>query len=245
MNWALDPQMWLSLLTLTVLEIVLGIDNIIFIAILAGKLPSDRQASARSLGLMLGLVCRVLLLCSVFWLTRLTKVLFEVAGHGFSGKDLVMLGGGVFLIWKSVKEVHGALEGGDHEHTSRVRASFGAVIAQIVLIDIVFSLDSVITAVGVAQQIGVMIAAVMLAMGVMLAASGSISAFVQRHPTVKMLALSFLMMVGVMLVAEGCGQHINKGYIYFAMAFSFLVETLNIRARTKAKAKPVELHSEF
>ncbi len=245
MNWVTDPQIWLSLLTLTVLEVVLGIDNIVFISILAGKLPADQQPRARTLGLMLGLLCRVILLCSVFWLTRLTASLFELGGRGFSGKDLVMLGGGLFLIWKSVREVHGSLEGEDHEHGSRVKTSFTAVISQIVLIDIVFSLDSVITAVGVASKIGVMIAAVMIAMGVMLAASGVISAFVQKHPTVKMLALSFLLMVGVMLVAEGCGQHIEKGYIYFAMAFSFAVETLNIRARSRRKAKPVELRSEY
>ena len=244
MLWLTDPQIWISFLTLTVLEIVLGIDNIIFISILAGKLPPDQQPQARTVGLLLALVTRVLLLCSIFWLTRLTDNLFAVLGHGFSGKDLVMLSGGLFLIWKSVHEIHGNLEGGDHAKSGGRRLAFSAVIAQIVLIDIVFSLDSVITAVGLGRGIGVMIGAVVAAMIVMLAASGAISAFVDKHPTIKMLALSFLLLVGVVLIGDGFGQHIEKGYIYFAMAFSFGVEMLNITMRNK-RAKPVELRTRF
>ncbi len=239
-----DPQVWISLVTLTVMEIVLGIDNIIFIAILSGRLPKEQQPRARTLGLSVAMVTRILLLCSIFWLTRLTDPLFAVFGHGLSGKDLVMLSGGVFLIWKSVNEIHGSLEGEEEQKTGAVKSAFSAVVAQIIVVDIVFSLDSVITAVGLAQQISVMIAAVMLAMGVMMWASGPISAFVHKHPSVKMLALSFLLLVGVMLVGEGFGQHINKGYVYFAMAFSFAVEMLNIRTRAK-RAKPVELRSQY
>ena len=242
MPWLTDPQIWISFVTLTVLEIVLGIDNIIFISILAGKLPPEQQGRARTLGLMLALVTRILLLCSIFWLTKLTGELFAVFGHGFSGKDLVMLGGGLFLIWKSVHEIHGNLEGEEHGGAGERRLEFAAVIAQIVVVDIVFSLDSVITAVGLVKQIGVMITAVVMAMIVMLLASKAIGDFVNKHPTIKMLALSFLLLVGVVLIADGCGQHIEKGYIYFAMAFSFLVEMLNIKMRGK-RAKPVELRS--
>ena len=239
-----DPQFWISLLTLTVLEIVLGIDNIIFISILSGKLPAAQQARARSLGLMVALVTRILLLCSIFWLTKLTGELFRVFAHPVSGKDIVMLGGGLFLLWKSVHEIHGSLEGEDHAQSGRVGATLASVIAQIVVIDIVFSLDSVITAVGLARHLEVMIAAIVLAMIVMLAASGAISGFVHRHPTIKMLALSFLLLVGVVLVADGCGQHVEKGYIYFAMAFSFAVEMLNIKMRAR-RAKPVDLRSQY
>jgi predicted tellurium resistance membrane protein TerC len=261
MEWITDPNIWISLITLTVLEIVLGIDNIIFISILAGKLPEAQQGKARTIGLMLALITRVLLLCSIFWLTKLIDPLFTffrdeggwhfIAGKlaeeaeqrrfafGMSGKDLVLFCGGLFLLWKSVHEIHGNLEGEEHEQGSKVRATMSSVITQIVIIDIVFSLDSVITAVGLAQEIGVMIAAVVLAMGVMLVAAGPISNYVNRHPTIKMLALSFLLLVGVVLVADGLHHHIQKGYIYFAMAFSFAVEMLNIRARTKKK-KPVE-----
>jgi len=239
-----QPDFWISLLTLTVLEIVLGIDNIIFISILSGKLPAEQQARARSLGLMLALVTRILLLCSIYWLTKLIDPLFHVIAHPVSGKDLVMLSGGLFLLWKSVHEIHTSLEGEDHAQGGKVGATFASVIAQIVVIDIVFSLDSVITAVGLAKHIQVMIAAVVLAMIVMLAASGAISAYVHRHPTIKMLALSFLLLVGVVLVADGCGQHIEKGYIYFAMAFSFAVEMLNIKMRAR-RAKPVDLRSQY
>lgn len=242
MEWISDPNLWISLLTLTILEIVLGIDNIIFISILAGKLPPDQQAKTRTLGLTIALVTRVLLLFSIFWLTKLTTDLFTVFGNGFSGKDLVMLFGGLFLLWKSVHEIHGNLEGEDHskDNTGKAAVTAASVIMQIVVVDIVFSLDSVITAVGLVKQIGVMIAAVILAMVVMLVAAGPISDFVNRHPTVKMLALSFLLLVGVLLVADGFGQHIEKGYIYFAMAFSFGVEMLNINMRKK-HAKRVEL----
>ena len=244
MHWLAEPQTWISLITLTVLEIVLGIDNIIFISILAGKVRKEEQKKARSLGLMMALVTRVILLCSIFLLTKLTKPLFEVAGHHFTGKDLVLLAGGLFLIWKSVHEIHGSLEGEEHGHSSgKGVATLGAVVAQIAVIDIVFSLDSVITAVGMAQRVEVMIAAVILAMAVMLMASGAISDFVNRHPTVKMLALSFLLLVGVVLVGDGLGHHIEKGYIYFAMAFSFGVEMLNLRA--KSKRKPVELRTPY
>ena len=235
-----DPNLWISLLTLTALEIVLGIDNIIFISILAGKLPAAEQGRARTTGLLLALITRVLLLCSIFWLTRFTHPLFTLLGHGFSGKDLVMIGGGLFLLWKSVHEIHSSVEGDEHGQSTQRRVAVAAVIAQIVVIDIVFSLDSVITAVGLAQQIEVMISAVVLAMGVMIVASKPISDFVNRHPTLKMLALSFLTLVGVVLIADGCGQHIEKGYIYFAMAFSFGVEMLNLRLRKK-QARPGEI----
>lgn len=258
-SWITQPDIWIGLATLTVLEIVLGIDNIIFISILAGKLPPEQQGKARTLGLTLALVTRILLLCSIFLLTKLTKELFHAFGQGISGKDLVLILGGLFLIWKSVHEIHTSLEGENHEKSTKVRATLGAVIAQIIVVDIVFSLDSVITAVGMVKEIGVMIAAVTLAMGVMLVAAGSISNFVNRHPTIKMLAISFLLLVGVVLVAEGFGQHVSKGYIYFAMAFSFGVEMLNMRARAKhkpvelrtltmraqAKKEPVELRSEY
>ena len=243
MEWLADPQIWISLTTLTLLEIVLGIDNIIFISILAGKLPADQQNKARTVGLMLALITRIILLSMIFVVTQLKQELFQAFGHGFTGKDLVLLAGGLFLIWKSVHEIHGHLEGEEHEKSSKVKATMRAVLIQIVLIDIVFSLDSVITAIGLVKQIGVMIAAVIIAMVVMIIAAKSISDFVNRHPTVKMLALSFLLMIGVMLVAEGFGQHINKGYIYFAMAFSLLVEMLNIRAR--GKKKPVELRQAY
>ena len=239
-----DPAFWISLITLTVLEIVLGIDNIIFISILAGKLPAAQQGRARTLGLMIALVARVILLCSIFWLTKLTGELFRVLAHPVSGKDLVMLSGGLFLLWKSVHEIHGSLEGEDHAQGAKGGTTLGSVIAQIVVIDIVFSIDSVVTAVGLAQHIEVMIAAVILAMLVMLAASGAISAFVNRHPTIKMLALSFLLLVGVVLIADGCGQHVEKGYIYFAMAFSFAVELMNIKMRAR-RVKPVDLRSEY
>ncbi len=245
MEWLSDPAAWVSLLTLTVLEIVLGVDNIIFISILAGKLPPEQQAKARTIGLSLALITRVLLLASIFWLTKLTTPLFHLMGHGFSGKDLVLLGGGLFLLWKSVHEIHTNLEGEDHAKSGRVGATMASVIGQIVIIDIVFSLDSVITAVGLARQIGVMITAVIIAMGVMLAAAGAISDFVNRHPTIKMLALSFLLLVGVVLVADGLGHHIEKGYIYFAMAFSFGVEMLNLKMKAKAAAKPVALRREY
>ena len=244
MEWLLDPQIWISLLTLTVLEIVLGIDNIIFISILAGKLPKEQQAKARKLGLMLALITRILLLCSITWLMGLTKPLFTlpILDHGLSGRDLILLIGGLFLIGKSVVEVHEKLEGEEgHANPSRKGAKFTAVIVQILLLDIVFSLDSVITAVGMASNLWVMITAVIIALAMMLMFAGAISDFVNRHPTLKMLALSFLILIGVTLVGESLGQHIPKGYIYFSMAFAFGVEMLNLKLR--AKVAPVELRS--
>ena len=248
MHWLTDPQIWISFLTLTLLEIVLGIDNIIFISILAGKLPAAEQAKARKLGLSLALITRVLLLMSLTWLMGLTKPLFTlpVLDHGLSGRDLILLLGGLFLIGKSVVEVHEKLEGDDgHASEGKRRVSFAAAIVQILLLDIVFSLDSVITAVGMANNLAVMVAAVVVALGVMLVFAGAISDFVNRHPTLKMLALSFLILIGVTLVGESLGQHIPKGYIYFSMAFAFGVEMLNLRLRSKAKAKPVELHQPY
>ncbi|GAB1488314.1 TerC family protein [Opitutaceae bacterium] len=247
MEFLADPQIWISLLTLTALEIVLGIDNVIFISILAGKLPRDQQPKARQLGLMLALVTRILLLMSISWLMGLTRPLFTlpILDQGLSGRDLILLIGGLFLIGKSVVEIHEKLEGEDgHATPTKAAASFTGVIIQILLLDVVFSLDSVITAVGMANNIWVMVTAVIIALGVMLAFAGTISDFVNRHPTLKMLALSFLILIGVTLVGESLGQHIPKGYIYFSMAFAFLVEMLNLRLRTKSQsAHPVELRS--
>ncbi len=247
MEWLLDPQIWISLLTLTVLEIVLGIDNIIFITILAGKLPRDQQPKARQLGLSLALITRILLLCSITWLMGLTKPLFTVPllNHGLSGRDLILLIGGLFLIGKSVVEIHEKLEGEEgHANPAKGSTQFAGVIVQIMLLDIVFSLDSVITAVGMASNLWVMIAAVIIALGIMLVFAGAIGDFVNHHPTLKMLALSFLILIGVTLVGESLGQHIPKGYIYFSMAFAFGVEMLNLRLRKKSQAAhPVELRS--
>jgi predicted tellurium resistance membrane protein TerC len=238
-----DPQAWIALVTLLALEIVLGVDNIVFISILAGKLPVDQQKRARNMGLSLALITRILLLLSISWIIRLTAPLFSVMGHEVSGRDLILIGGGLFLIAKSTHEMHQRLEGEEGESSRRVAASFSGVIIQILLLDIVFSLDSVITAVGMVDRIEIMITAVILAMGVMLLAAGSIAGFVERHPTVKMLALAFLLLIGTTLIAEGIDQHIPKGYIYFAMAFSLFVETLNLRA--KKVAQPVHLHEPY
>jgi predicted tellurium resistance membrane protein TerC len=249
MDWLSDPQIWVSLITLTLLEIVLGIDNVIFISILAGKLPAEQQKKARNLGLSLALITRVLLLLSLTWVMGLTRPLFTlpVLDREVTGRDLVLLLGGLFLIWKSVREVHEKLEDDDgHATKGKARATFTSVIIQILILDIVFSLDSVITAVGMANEVGVMIAAVIIALIVMLVFAGTISDFVNRHPTLKMLALSFLILIGVALVAEGMGQHIPKGYIYFSMAFAFGVEMLNLKLRSKeTKNKPVELHQPY
>jgi predicted tellurium resistance membrane protein TerC len=249
MDWITQPEIWISLFTLTALEIVLGIDNIIFISILAGKLPAEQQAKARQLGLSLALITRVLLLMSLTWIMGLTKPLFTlpVLHQGVTGRDLVLLLGGLFLIWKSVKEVHEKLEAADgHATAGRTHVSFAGVIVQILLLDIVFSLDSVITAVGMANNLWVMVAAVVIALGVMLKYAGAISDFVNHHPTLKMLALSFLILIGVTLVGEGLGQHIPKGYIYFSMAFAFGVEMLNLKLRKKQdKVAPVELHQPY
>ncbi len=244
MNWLTDPQAWIALLTLTSLEIVLGIDNIIFISILAGKLPGEQQKRARILGLLAAMVSRLLLLFSLTWIMKLTQPLFNIFNQDISGRDLILLIGGLFLIAKATHEIHNKLEGAEGESDAKVRASFAGVIIQIMVIDIVFSLDSVITAVGMVQDISIMVIAVVVSVGFMLFFSGAISDFVQRHPTVKMLALAFLILIGVNLVAEGLGQHIPKGYTYFAMAFSVLVEMLNLRLR-RAPVEPVHLRQEF
>ena len=241
MDWIADPQVWIALLTLTSLEIVLGIDNIIFISILTGKLPAAQQTKGRLLGLQMAMLTRVALLFSLTWIMRLTAPLFSLPGTEVSGRDLILILGGLFLIAKSTFEIHDKLGGAEGEHGgAKPKASFMAVIVQIALLDIVFSLDSVITAIGMTDRIWVMVAAVMLAVGVMMLSAGAISNFVHRHPTVKMLALSFLLLIGVTLIAEGFDQHIPKGYIYFAMAFSVFVEMLNLRVRGKA-APPIEL----
>jgi predicted tellurium resistance membrane protein TerC len=240
-----DPQMWISLVTLTLLEIVLGIDNIVFISILAGKLPKEQQGKARQLGLSLALITRIMLLCGLAWMVRLTQPLFYVFDHGVSGRDGILLVGGMFLLWKSTREIHHKLEGEDGEVTRKLVPRFAAVIIQILLLDIVFSLDSVITAVGMAKQLGVMIAAVVIALGFMLVFAKYLSDFIDRHPTLKMLALSFLILIGCALVAEGFHKEIPKGYIYFSMAFSVGVEMLNIRLRSKRKGTKVELHQPY
>jgi predicted tellurium resistance membrane protein TerC len=247
MAWLTNPESWIALLTLTVLEIVLGIDNVIFISILAGKLPGERQAQARRLGLFLAMFIRIGLLASLAWIVSLTRPLLTVFGQGVSGRDLILLGGGLFLLAKATREIHERLEGEEGEASARAAASFAGVIVQILLLDIVFSLDSVITAVGMANQLAIMIAAVVIAVGVMMAASGAIGDFVARHPTVKMLALSFLLLIGMSLVAEGFGQHVSKGYIYFAMGFSVFVEMLNLRMRKKAggPVPPVHLREPY
>ncbi|MBA3352993.1 MAG: TerC family protein [Blastocatellia bacterium] len=244
MEWLADPQLWIAFATLTVLELVLGIDNVIFISILSGKLPAEQQARARYIGLTLALVMRVILLFSLSWIIGLTAPLFTTFGHPVSGRDLVLLIGGLFLIGKSTHEIHGSLEGEEGEASKKVYASFASVIVQITLLDIVFSLDSVITAVGMVNNLWIMVSAVVISIIAMMMFAGSIGAFVQRHPTIKMLALSFLLLIGVTLVAEGAGQHIPKGYIYFAMAFSVLVEVLNMTLRRKSK-EPVHLHNAF
>jgi predicted tellurium resistance membrane protein TerC len=243
MEWLADPQIWIAFLTLTVLELVLGIDNVIFISILAGKLPGEQQQRARIIGLALALIMRVILLFSLTWVMTLTTPLFSVFGYGISGRDLILIIGGLFLIAKATHEIHGSLEGEEGHASKKVYASFASVITQIVLLDIVFSLDSVITAVGMVEQIEIMIAAVVISIGAMMLFAAPIGGFVQRHPTVKMLALSFLLLIGVMLLAEGFHQKIPKGYIYFAMAFSVVVEILNMRLRRKAE--PVHLHNPY
>ncbi len=241
MDWLLNPEAWVALATLTALEIVLGIDNIIFISILTGKLPQHQQAKGRSVGLALAMLMRIGLLFSLSWVMSLTKPLFEILDHAISGRDLILIFGGLFLLAKSTHEIHDKLEGEEaHGGSGAGRAAFWPIIIQIMLLDIVFSLDSVITAVGMSNQIAVMVAAVMIAVGVMMVFSGAISQFVHNHPTVKILALSFLLLIGVNLIAEGFHQHIPKGYVYFAMAFSLFVEMLNLRIRG-AKVHPVEL----
>jgi len=243
LEWITNPESLIALLTLTVLEIVLGIDNIIFISILSGKLPKEQQNKARLTGLALAMISRILLLFSIVWIMKLTLPLFTVLGQEISGRDIILIAGGLFLIGKSTFEIHDKLEGEDTHSSGRTVKSFSNVIVQILLLDIVFSLDSVITAVGMAKELIIMVLAVMIAVGVMMVSSKSISEFVEKHPTVKMLALSFLLLIGVSLIAEGLEQHIPKGYIYFAMAFSIFVEMLNLKM--KSKAKPVALKNRF
>lgn len=241
-GWVTQPDAWLAFGTLLLLEVVLGIDNVIFISILAGKLPAAQRARARTIGLLAAMLMRLGLLASIAWIVSLQNDLFEAFGRGFSGRDLILLGGGLFLIYKAVKEMHEQLEGPHETATGTgkiVQHNFAAIIAQIMVLDIVFSLDSVITAVGMADDIGVMVSAVVLTVAIMLFAAGPIGEFVQKHPTVKMLALSFLLLIGVNLIADGLGFKIPKGYTYFAMGFAVLVELLNIRVRGH---KPVELH---
>lgn len=241
MDWLANPEAWIALVTLTALEIVLGIDNIIFISILVGRLPESQRSKGRVLGLGLAMFTRIMLLLSLTWVMRLTTPLFSLFSHAISGRDLILLSGGMFLLWKSTMEIHGSLEGAEEHRQAGASARFGAILIQIAILDIVFSLDSVITAVGLAQDVAVMVIAIVLAVVVMMFSSRSIGDFVERHPTIKMLALSFLVMIGVTLIAEGWGMHIPKGYVYFAMAFSVAVEMLNLKARKRA-AKPVKLH---
>ncbi|MEP7075937.1 MAG: TerC family protein [Acidobacteriota bacterium] len=243
MDWISDPQIWIAFLTLTVLELVLGIDNVIFISILSGKLPPDQQPRARYIGLSLALFMRVILLLSLTWVMGLVEPLFTVFQQGVSGRDLILLVGGLFLIGKSTHEIHGSLEGEEGEGSRKAYGGFIGVIVQIMLLDIVFSLDSVITAVGMVNNVWIMISAVVVSIIAMMLFAGSIGAFVQRHPTIKMLALAFLLLIGVTLIAEGFHQHISKGYIYFAMAFSVFVEFLNVRLRKKTH--PVALHNQY
>jgi predicted tellurium resistance membrane protein TerC len=242
-GWTSSAEGWIALATLTILEIVLGIDNIVFISILAGKLRPEDRARARKIGLSLAMFIRIALLWSITWVMRLTTPWFVAFGNEISGRDMILLVGGLFLIAKSTHEIHDKLEGEEGHGSARVAASFTGIIIQILLLDIVFSLDSVITAVGMAEDLAVMVLAVVVAVGVMLFSAGAISDFVERHPTVKMLALSFLLLIGVSLIGEGLDQHIPKGYIYFAMGFSIFVEMINLRIRSKSQ--PVQLHQPY
>jgi predicted tellurium resistance membrane protein TerC len=243
MDWLTDPKIWIALGTLTFLEIVLGVDNIIFISILSGKLPPAQQVTARRVGLIGAMLTRILLLFSLAWLSRLTTPLFRIIGHDISGRDLILILGGLFLLGKSTFEIHDKLEGEEGHASRKVAASFASVIVQIMLLDIVFSLDSVITAVGMVDEVWVMIAAVMISVALMMLSAEPIANFVHKHPTVKMLALSFLLLIGMSLVLEGFQQHIPKGYIYFAMGFSVFVEMINLRMR--GKAAPVHLKERY
>jgi predicted tellurium resistance membrane protein TerC len=244
MEWLADPQAWIAFLTLVALELVLGIDNIVFITILSGRLPGDQPQKARLVGLSLAMLMRIALLFSLSWIIGLTAPLLVVFGYELSARDLILIGGGLFLIAKSTHEIHQKLEGGEGEASGRADATFLGVIVQILLLDIVFSLDSVLTAIGMVQQLEIMIAAVMIAVVFMMLFAGVVGDFVQRHPTVKMLALSFLLLIGVTLIADGFGQHIPRGYIYFAMGFSVFVEMLNLRLR-KSHVPPLELRQPY
>lgn len=243
MDWFLSPELWIALLTLTALEIVLGIDNIIFISILAGKLPQAQQKNARLIGLALAMLTRIGLLFSLSWIMKLTQPMFTIISQEISGRDIILIVGGLFLLAKSTHEIHSKLEGDEGASSKRVGPSFIGVIIQIALLDIVFSLDSVITAIGMVSNLAIMISAVVIAVVFMMFFSGSISSFVEKHPTIKILALSFLLLIGVTLIAEGFDQHISKGYIYFAMAFSVFVEMLNLRMR--GKSVPIKLREEY
>jgi predicted tellurium resistance membrane protein TerC len=245
MEALLNADALIALVTLTVLEVVLGVDNVIFISILAGKLPAEQQDRARRVGLLAAMGMRIALLSSLAWIVRLTAPLFTLLGQEISGRDLILLGGGLFLLTKATREIHDKLEGEEGHVSARVAPSFVAVIGQIMLLDIIFSLDSVITAVGMADDLVVMVLAVIIAVGIMMLSSRSIGGFVNQHPTVKVLALSFLLLIGVSLVAEGLDFHIPKGYIYFAMAFSVFVEMINLRAAAKRKGQPVKLHQPY
>ncbi|WP_346915192.1 TerC family protein [uncultured Roseibium sp.] len=237
LGWVTDPQIWASLVTLTVMEIVLGIDNIVFISVVVSRLPAHFANRARRIGLALALIFRIILLSILTWLVGLTAPLFDVGGHAFSWRDAILIGGGLFLLVKATHEIHKGIEGDEEEEgmTGTVGTSFAAVIAQIVVIDMVFSVDSIITAIGMAQHIEVMVAAVVIAMAVMYLASGPVAEFIKKHPTTKMLALSFLLLIGVALVADGLGFHIPRGYIYFAMAFSAGVEVVNVLAHNRRR----------
>ncbi|NIM47769.1 MAG: TerC family protein [Gemmatimonadales bacterium] len=244
MDWLTNPETWIALITLTALEVVLGIDNIIFLSILAGKLPLHQQRRARRMGLALAMLARLLLLFSLTWIIRLTAPLFVLLGNAISGRDLILIAGGLFLLGKATHEIHDKLEGVEGRASAKVAASFAAVIVQIMLLDVVFSLDSVITAVGMVREVWVMATAIIIAVGIMLVSLEGISSFVDRHPTVRMLALSFLLLIGVSLVADGLDHEIPKGYLYFALGFSVLVEMLNVQARKRA-AKPVVLRQAY
>lgn len=244
MDWIFDPHAWIALSTLTAFELVLGVDNIVFIAILVGKLPPHQRAKARSIGILLAAITRIGLLLSIVWIMRLTTPLFTLFGEAFSGRDLILIAGGLFLLAKSTFEIHEKLEGEDGRGSARIRSSFVGVVAQISVLDIVFSLDSVITAVGMVNQVEVMITAILIAVAFMLWSAGAIGDFIDRHPTIKMLALSFLLLIGVGLVAEGFDFHIPKGYLYFAMGFSVFVEFLNFRLR-QAKQGPIQLRQSY
>jgi len=243
-SWVTSAESWVALVTLVVLELVLGVDNIIFISILAGKLPQEDHSRARTTGIILAVFSRILLLLSLSWIISLEEPLFHVLGFGFSGHNLILIAGGLFLLFKSTSEIHDKLEGQEGQASAKVAANFTSVIIQIMLLDIVFSLDSVITAVGMSNEIMIMIIAVIIAAGVMIFTSGPIGEFVEKHPTVKMLALSFLLMIGLTLIADGFGQHIPKGYVYFAMGFSIFVEMINLRVRD-SHVRPVNLRDPY